>query len=60
MKTMAQKVVAKNAIKPEATPISKLANQPKSPSGTPNRVPARVVWGTGCAVVGGDCVIQVE
>jgi len=35
--TMAQKVAAKNAIKPEATAMSRLANQPRLPRGTPKR-----------------------
>jgi hypothetical protein len=37
MKTMAQKVDAKNAMKPDATPMSRLANQPRPPMGTPKR-----------------------
>src|ERR1700730_3120061 len=35
-----QNVAAKNAANPAAVPISRLANHPKSPSGTPNRYPS--------------------
>jgi hypothetical protein len=60
MKTMAQKVDAKNAMKPLATPMRRLANQPRSPMGTPNRELPLRVCGPGCAVVGEECVIQLE
>ena len=54
---MAQKVDAKKAMKPLATPMSRLANQPKSPMGTPKMEGAR---GAGFAVVGEKGVIQLE
>ena len=57
---IAQNVVAKNAKKPDATPMSRLPNQPRSPSGTPNKYPALKVRGLACALIGEDCVIQVE
>jgi hypothetical protein len=56
MKTIAQKVDAKNAMKPEATPISRLANQPMLPRGIPKRLPE--LDGPACAAVGEECVIQ--
>jgi hypothetical protein len=58
MKTMAQKVDAKNAMKPEATAMRRLANQPMFPSGTPKRVPAPE--GREFAEIEEDCVIQLE
>jgi len=58
MKTMAQKVDAKKAMKPVATAISRLANHPISPSGMPKRLP--VVGALGCAGIGEDCVIRLE
>ncbi len=36
---MPANVAAKNAANPVAVPISRLANQPRSPTGTPNSVP---------------------
>src|ERR1035437_3420192 len=60
MKTIAQNVAAKNAMKPDPTPMSRLPNQPRSPSGTPNKYPAPKVRGVVCAFVGEDCVMQVE
>src|SRR5580698_1227316 len=55
-----QNVAAKNAANPAAVPINRLANHPKSPSGTPNRYPSpnvRGVVGTPLCVTS---VIPVE
>lgn len=37
---MAKKVAAKKAANPEASPMSSVENQPRSPIGTPKRKPA--------------------